>query len=146
MALKLLKLWKSKNKSPIQKLIKIKNNTGKVAGLSKEEEKLSKLLRNYPAIDFQNLILEFKSTIESKDVENLEIISKSISIVKMKSTLVTTLEWDGEKAIQKGIEFYFKSRKNVIDLELSKIVRKVKGGKSYIVQWRIGRAELYESK
>ena len=144
MAVKLIKLWKEKNKSPIQRLIAIKNNT--VKALGKDEEKLSKLLRAYPEINFQNLILEFKSTEESRDVEKIELVSKSISILQIKTALMTALEWEREKAIQKGIEFYFKSRKNVSDLELGRIVRKVKGGKSYIVEWRIGKTELYESK
>ena len=144
MTLKLIKSWKLKQQSPIQRLIAIKN---KSAGtLSKEEEKLAKALCLYPEVDFQNLILEFKSTAESDLVETVELRSKPIRIEQIANTLVTTLEWEREKALQKAIEYYMKSKKTVSDLKLARIVRKVKGGKSFIIEWLIGNTIRHETK
>ena len=67
MLLKLILNWKARKQHPIHRLIALKHKNKPAA--FKEEEKLVKQLKEYPEVNFNELILEFKSTIESEQVE-----------------------------------------------------------------------------
>lgn len=136
MLLKLILNWKARKQHPIHRLIGLKHKNQSAA--FKEEEKLVKLLKEYPEVNFNELILEFRSTIESEQVEKIELGTKSMNAEKMAKTMENCLEWDAEKSRNKAIEFKVVTGKQCADLTLDKIVKKVRCGKSFFVQWKFG--------
>ena len=90
--------------SPIQRLIMVKNRPDKAS--FKEEKKLAKLLGNYPEVNFQSLMLEFRSTTESENIEKVEIKSEKMTAEKISEIFVKYLEWEKEKADRKALDFF----------------------------------------
>ena len=51
-------------------------------------------------------MLEFRSTTESENIENIVIKNEKMQAEKISEIFVKYLEWEKEKADQKAIDFY----------------------------------------